>query len=133
MKHFKISHIGYLEFDHSKALKTWTDLGYKVLFKNKHDPNLNVKCSILKKKNHLNVEIVSVYNKKKKSTIDARLKKGIHFDHVCYLVPDIDLEINKQKKNNYRLIYKNYSPIFETKIAFLFSINGVLIELMQIS
>lgn len=128
---YKIGHLGYLENNHKTALKRWKQNGYKISFKEKKDLRQNIICSLLKKKNFPDVELISVLDKRKKSTIKNRIKRGIHFDHVCYLVNNFDKEIAVLRKENFKLVYKAWSSIFKTRIAFLISSNNSLIELMQ--
>ena len=128
---YSINHIGYLEKDHELAIQLWKKNGYKIKFSKKVDRNQNIICSLFFKRNFPNIEIISEYKENKQSTIKNRLCKGIHIDHICYNSLNIEKTIKKLQKDNFKLVYKAMSPVFKKKIAFLFSANECLIEIMQ--
>ena len=115
---YKINHIGYLEKNHKSAISSWVKLGYEVKFSYKKDTFQNIICSLFKKKNYPDVEIISILNRKKKSTITNRLNRKIHFDHICYEVKNIENEIKKMERESFKNIYYKYSPIFKKKNRF---------------
>lgn len=127
----KFHHIGVAVHDIEKAKKSYENIGYKMTL-TIVDPIQNVKLCFLDKLNSPTIELVCPIDNK--SPVVSILKKNNAMPyHTCYEVFDINIEVNKLKKNGYIQVSKISPAIaFDNRlVCFLYNKNIGLIELLN--
>lgn len=127
----KIHHIGYAVRDISISAAEFQKLGYRKCSEVTEDVERNVRIQFMKKDGYM-IELVAPLNDK--SHLCSILKKaGSSPYHFCYMVENIDSEIDNLLSNGYILVEKPcMAPaVGNGKVAFLYHKDIGILELLE--
>lgn len=129
---FKLEHIGIAVSDLKEAISIYENLLNTNCYKTEEVESQKTKTAFLKTEN-TKIELLEATHKD--STIHKFIeKKGEGIHHIAFEVDDLETEIERLKKEGFRLIYKEPQQGADGKrITFLHpkDTNGVLIELCE--
>lgn len=125
-------HVGFLVSNIEKAYQVKTNLlGKKTIAPQIFDiPNQKVRVCFLELDSNKHLEFVEPYSDN--SSLQKLLRKGIGYYHLAFIVNNIDSELERLEKLDYKLISVFSSPAFDgRRCSFLLSPTMSLIELIE--
>ena len=126
-----IHHIGYAVRDIEIACQVFLEMGFVTAGEVFSDSSRKVAIQLLKNGDNL-IELVAPDGEG--APVAGFLDKGGPGTyHLCYVVDDIDKEVDRLKKIKFKVVIDVlYAPALgNAKVAFLYNINIGLIELVQ--
>lgn len=132
-KHMKIDHIGYAVKRLDRAIKAFESLGFE--FEPMiEDEDRNIKI-VFGNNSAYRIELVCPLSKEKKSPVDAHLSKtGPTPYHICYKTDNLEEEIERLKKEGFRVVVEPAKAVAfnNKKVVFMMNIGLGLIEVVEI-
>lgn len=129
----RVSHVGFVVGDISYARGIWLLKGYSEISPVIYDPIQNVFCCLLQLENEVPIELVSP-GPKGDSPVSTRLSKGGGIDHICYETDNLERQLAKLVSVGYRIVVEpTYAILFNSRISFVISPGGLLVEYLEIS
>lgn len=131
MNNLTLHHVGTAVYKLDEAKPFYENLGY-VADENIYDPLQNVEVCVLRKDGRPTIELLAPHNDK--SPVNGVLaKSGAGPYHVCYAVENIDIAVQKLKKDRFILVSRpKVSNAFGgMMVCFMFRKDIGLIELIE--
>lgn len=129
-----IDHTGIAVPDLEEALPLYQGLGYEIASGPVIDEDRGIRVCFIRQ-NQFTIELVSPAYADKKSVIDSFLmsKRGYEIYHICYLVSDLEKQIEIMLKNGYLELHKPAvsRPMGGRKAAYLYHRQTGLAELAE--
>ena len=126
-----VHHIGYAVRSIEKSRPFFQTMGYTSISDVTEDSIRNIKIQFIKNGEYV-IELVEPIIKG--SPVDGILRKnGEGPYHICYVVDDIEAEVDKLLKNKFKIFqdYEIAPAIDNKKVIFLYNIRVGIIELVE--
>ena len=128
----KIDHIGYAVKKIDKAVESFQLLGF-IFGEVIDDMERNVKI-VFGESEGYRIELIQPLDKQKESPVDAYLSKiGPTAYHFCYISKELGTDIDRLKKQGYRMVCKpaRAEAFGGRRVVFLMNLGIGLVEIVE--
>lgn len=129
-----IDHVGVAVPVIEDALEQYLPLGYQIVKEPTIDADREIRVCFIRLGN-MTVELVSPMEEGKKSPVDSFLdsKRGYVVYHICYLVSDIEKQIEIMKNIGYMMLHvpAPSQPMGGRRVAYLYNRRMGLVEIVE--
>ncbi len=123
-----LHHIGYVVRSMKSALSRFTDEGAVVVVAPVEDPIQRVEVALLRADGDLPIELVAPIPGVD-GPIEARLRRGGGFDHLCYSVQDVSDSLAQEENRGSLIVCEPvFAVAFTRTVGFVQRRTGMVVE-----
>jgi len=129
----ELHHIGYVVRSMTSALRRFTDEGATVLVEPIDDPIQRVTVALLSIDGDVPVELVAP-TAGLDSPIEARLRRGGGFDHLCFSVEDVAASLETEEERGSLIVCPPvFAVAFTRTVGFVQRRSGMVVEYISVA